>query len=296
MQGQDDDARAPLGRALAAARQERGRSVDEVAASINLRATVVRAIERDDFQLCGGDVYARGHIRAYARHVGLAEGPLLDAYAERTGAGAPARQRAGAATTEPEADLGAGPTTSAPVPPLGPRRWGGGDVPLERSRPNWALVAGAALAVVLVLLVVQLVSDLSGPGRGTSEVASPQAPSTATPVPGEPSSGSPTPSDTATQTPAPTATSAPSTAPAGVAVALRATGDSWVSVRDASGRTMFTGLLSKGDARRFSDGHGLRLTLGNAGAVQLTVNGKALGSAGGRGQVVRLHFGPGDPA
>ena len=169
-------------------------------------------------------------------------------------------------------------------------------MPFERSRPNWALVAGAALAVVLVLLVVQLVSDLSGPGRGTREVASPASTSTAPQVPGATATASPTPSATPGQTPSATLTSSPTSAPDGVAVALRATGDSWVSVRDASGRTMFTGLLSKGDARRFSDGHGLRLTLGNAGAVQLTVNGKSLGSAGGRGEVVRLHFGPGDPA
>jgi cytoskeletal protein RodZ len=118
------------------------------------------------------------------------------------------------------------------------------------------------------------------------------------PAPGASAAAGPTPSGTtgAGATPSAAPTSSPSASPDGVAVALRATGDSWVSVRDASGRTVFTGLLSKGDARRFSDGHGLRLTLGNAGAVQLTVNGKPIGSAGGRGEVVRLHFGPGDPA
>jgi hypothetical protein len=81
-----------------------------------------------------------------------------------------------------------------------------------------------------------------------------------------------------------------------VAVALKFTGDSWVSVRDASGHEMFSGLLGKGDNRAFSDGKGLRLTLGNAGAVTLTVNGKSIGSPGGDGQVVRLRFGPNDPA
>ncbi|WP_460460450.1 DUF4115 domain-containing protein, partial [Angustibacter peucedani] len=172
------------------------------------------------------------------------------------------------------------------------------DVPLERSGPNWALVGGAVLAVVAVLLVVQLVGDLRAPGRGTHQVASP-----ATSTPGSvPTSGStPTaspspPPATGSASPSTSATSTAPSTPRGVAIALRVTGDSWVSVRDASGRTMFSGLLSKGDARRFRDGKALRLTLGNAGAVQLTVNGKPIGSAGGDGQVVRLRFGPGDPA
>jgi hypothetical protein len=35
--------------------------------------------------------------------------------------------------------------------------------------------------------------------------------------------------------------------------------------------------------------------IGNAGAVDLRVNGTDLGSPGGSGEVVRLEFGPGDP-
>ncbi|WP_460460818.1 helix-turn-helix domain-containing protein, partial [Angustibacter peucedani] len=104
MSGQDHaDERAPLGRALTEAREARGLSVDEVAAAINLRATVVRAIERDDFSLCGGHVYARGHLRAFAKQVGLDPSPLLAAYAEQHGGGAASRPAAAAAAAEPPA-------------------------------------------------------------------------------------------------------------------------------------------------------------------------------------------------
>lgn len=287
-QGAPDQAR--LGRALAEARESQGLSVADVAGAINLRETVVRAIEHDDFSLCGGDVYARGHLRAYARRVGLDEQPLLAAYAERHG-GSPA------ATTGAVPDDAPARPARRPVPvaPLRDRTRGAG-VPLESTGPNWPLVAGVALAVVVVLLVVQLVSDLRGPRRPTSEVAAPVSTASATPTSGT------TPAPTASgQPPASTPPSAPAPAtspprPDGVAIALRLTGDSWVSVRDAAGRTVFSGLLSKGDARRFSDGKGLRLTLGSAGDVQLTVNGKEIGAPGGKGQVVRLKFGPGDPA
>ena len=53
----DDDAR-PLGAALAAAREQRGLSVEDVAAATRIRATIIRAIEADDFAACGGAVYA----------------------------------------------------------------------------------------------------------------------------------------------------------------------------------------------------------------------------------------------
>jgi len=81
-----------------------------------------------------------------------------------------------------------------------------------------------------------------------------------------------------------------------VAVALKITGETWVEVRDAQGRTVYSGLLAKGDAKRFSDTSPLRLTLGNAGGVELTVNGTLLGTAGKAGEVKRLTFRPGETA
>ncbi len=299
--------RAPLGRALSQARSARGMSVADVAAAINLRETVVRAIERDDFALCGGHVYARGHLRAYARQVGLDAGPLLAIYAaryQRADAEAglpPAEVRPADGSTQPSDTRPSDtrPSDTRPVPALAgsARTRLRGDVPLERRGPNWAVVTGFALTVVLLMLVVALIGDLRAPGRGATEVASPSSsaptPSSSAPSPTSSRTTGPTPSTSPAATPGSSKPGTP--APGGVAVALRATGQSWVSVRDAVGRTVFSGLLSKGDARRFSDGKTLRLTLGNAGAVQLTVNGTPIGSAGDDGQVVRLRFGPGDP-
>jgi len=185
---------------------------------------------------------------------------------------------------------------NATAAPSGRRRgWRSGDVPLERTGVNPALLVGAALVVLLVFLVVQVVGDLRSPGRGTDQVASPNQTSQTTPPTG---SSTPTTSPTTEPTtPGGSSTSTSAQPPAaGVAVAMRFTGDSWVSVRDSSGKELFSGLLGKGDKRKFSDGQSLRLTLGNAGAVRLTVNGKSLGSAGSKGQVVRLKFGPTDPA
>ena len=59
-----------IGQALSAARRDAGLSIDDISAKTRLRATVIRAIEADDFSPCGGDFYARGHIRTLAALVG----------------------------------------------------------------------------------------------------------------------------------------------------------------------------------------------------------------------------------
>jgi cytoskeletal protein RodZ len=280
MSGQLDDGReppkgasAPLGEALRSAREQRGLSVEDVSRSINLRETVVTAIERDDFTLCGGDVYARGHLRAYARLVGLDPAALVHAYDERTGA-----------------------------PPEGARiaLLNDVDVPLERTGPSWTLVVAAALVVVVALLGWQLVGELRGPARPTEQVAGQVGPPTSSqPTAPGTATTAPTPAATASATPAPpspTSTGTVTVSPDEVAVALKVTGDSWVEVRDAKGRTVYSGLLSKGAAKKFRDTSPLRLTLGNAGGVQLTVNGTSLGKAGKDGEVKRLTFRPGEDA
>ncbi len=52
-------------------------------------------------------------------------------------------------------------------------------------------------------------------------------------------------------------------------------------------------MLPKGTTHSFDDSQLINFTIGNAGAVDLNVNGKDAGSAGSIGEVVHLQFGPG---
>ncbi|CAM5372932.1 tRNA-2-methylthio-N(6)-dimethylallyladenosine synthase [Streptomyces tanashiensis] len=84
------DDRDSIGRALQQARIAAGLTVEEVSASTRVRIPIVQAIEEDDFSRCGGDVYARGHIRTLARAVGLDPATLIEQYdAEHGGRPAP---------------------------------------------------------------------------------------------------------------------------------------------------------------------------------------------------------------
>jgi cytoskeletal protein RodZ len=69
-----------IGGTLAGARRRAGLSVADVSAHTRIRQPIIRAIEHDDFDVCGGDFYARGHIRAIARTVGLDSEPLVREY------------------------------------------------------------------------------------------------------------------------------------------------------------------------------------------------------------------------
>ena len=62
--------------------------------------------------------------------------------------------------------------------------------------------------------------------------------------------------------------------------------DSWLELR-ADGRPVFSGLQHRGTKRTFEARRGFRITLGNAGAVRVTVDGHSLEPLGASGQVVR---------
>jgi cytoskeletal protein RodZ len=69
-----------IGAALAEARQRAGLAVAQVSERTRIRETVIRGIEGDDYSGCGGDFYARGHIRSIAKAVGADPGALITEY------------------------------------------------------------------------------------------------------------------------------------------------------------------------------------------------------------------------
>ncbi|HEX8002964.1 MAG TPA: RodZ domain-containing protein [Mycobacteriales bacterium] len=243
-----------IGADLAAAREAAGLTIDDVSRATRIRGELLRRIEADDFAGCGGAVYARGHIRSIATHVGADPAPLLAEFDRQTGG-----PQAPAAREIFEHEVIAMP---------------------ERTGPNWT----AAMAVVAgLLLVVALVSVFSA--------NTPSTPSAVAPL----TSSSPTP----TAAPSLAATSAPPLVAGNIGgVNLRVkvvNSRSWVTIR-ADGKTVHEGLMTAPSQQDFTAKNKINVVFGNAGAVQIVVNGRDLGSPGGAGEVVRLEFLPGDPA
>jgi cytoskeletal protein RodZ len=75
-----------IGDTLAEARRQAGLTTMQVSQQTRIRESIVRAIEQGDFSPCGGDFYARGHIRSIAEVVGVDPVPLIREYDEEHGA------------------------------------------------------------------------------------------------------------------------------------------------------------------------------------------------------------------
>jgi cytoskeleton protein RodZ len=179
-----------IGGTLADARQRAGLTVAEVSTRTRIGQGLIRAIEQDEFGACGGDAYARGHIRAIASAVGADPQPLVSEY----DAGHPS----GSPVTLEELLKRQPPRT-----PRGPRRPSG----QGRGRRRW-LVPAVYLFWLggIGFVAIQLTSGPSGsqpPVAGSSSHTAAQTPA-ASHSP-QPSPRSASPSSPATSPPVSTA-------------------------------------------------------------------------------------------
>ena len=138
-----------IGPELAAARTRLGLSVDQLADRTRIRPHVIEAVEVDDFEPCGGDFYARGHLRTLARVLGIDVAPLLASYDERY-ARAPINPR-----RVFEAELATG---------------AHGSIRGTRGGPNWSVLVAVVMALVLAWSIARLVMDTPPELRGATPV------------------------------------------------------------------------------------------------------------------------------
>lgn len=246
-----------VGADLARAREERGLSVEDVSSATRIRAGLIRSIEADQFDPCGGSVYARGHIRSIARVVGIDPEPLVAAF-DRSHVEEP----------------GPVPVPNQPTDPdLAARA--------DRRQPNWTAAMAVALLVICALAGYGVYSNAtSKPKSAANDLPTVTAPSTATPTQSAPSS-SPPPSAVAL------------VPPRDAVVLIRVTGSkTWLHVETLSHRVLYSAILNHGEARTFRDAHGLTLVIGNAPAVQLVADNQDFGVPRSSGNVAHVTVKP----
>ncbi len=148
-----------IGDTLARARREAGLSITQVSQRTRIRETIIRGIENDDFSACGGDFYARGHIRGIAKTVGIDPEPLIQEYDRAHGA---LGQVSAAEVFEP-------------TRPIRMR---------ERRTPNWSAVMALAIIGVIVFVIVQAFSSSHHVNTAArDQFKKPSAAASATPPP-----------------------------------------------------------------------------------------------------------------
>jgi len=259
-----EEARPSIGRVLRQARLDAGLTVDDVSSATRVRIAIVQAIEVDNFAPCGGDVYARGHIRTLAKAVRLDPAPLLAQYDASHG-GRPA------------------PTPAAPL-------FEAERIRPERRGPNWT--AAMVAAIVAVIGFVGFTAFKGGDDGDKTPVAE----GGSTPTAGR--SSSPTPKTDKPKHSKPDASDSAIAAVPQDKVTIQvsaADGRSWVAAKDHNGRLLFDGLLKQGQSKTFQDSEKINLVLGDAGAIDLYVNGKKIEDDWQPGAVERLTYTKGDP-
>ncbi len=246
-----------LGERLRSARKARAISLERVAESLHLDEAVILALEEERFEELGAPVFVRGHLKAYARLVGLPIDSVLGAYQQ----------------TEPHAV--AAPSTERRVHrsvTINPMVWGVS-----------ALVL--LLGVVLALYVMQdddvapatdAVVD-PAPAGGAGAVAEPPTPESDAGVVSEIVIPAPAEREAPLSEPALAAVSdaaieaAVEPRPDRVRLSLHFREESWVEISDANRRLLF-GLQREGRRRELAGEPPIRILIGNAAGVDLSVN------------------------
>jgi cytoskeletal protein RodZ len=263
-----------LGGHLRALREAKGSSLEDMARSTRVGIRHLEALEEERLADLPSPVFVRGFIRAYCGFLREAPDEVLAHYETLAGERAAAQ--------------------AANAPP--------------RPRTTWAsssVVVGLALLVILGIALILI--NLTVKRTGGTSVAAPNSevsasmpvpvpvPQAAAPAPVEaprPPTASPPPA-AAPPASVPAVVPAPTPAPAVTRsvpgphrLTIKAVDATWIRVQPDEGRATEE-LLPAGASREWSAERRFLVTLGNAGGVEVALNGKILSPLGPKGTVIQ---------
>jgi cytoskeleton protein RodZ len=274
-----------LGQRLKAERERRGFSTQKIANGMHLDEWVIEALEAGDYQRIGPEVYAKGHLRKYSSLLGLS--PLPPA------ADAPPPEPSPAIRYPP-------PIVRLDTPKDGQAAWprigavaavvilAGGVFWWRESRQGISAPTPARQPPPPVLASADTSTDNAAPAADEPadspyEAAAPAPASEPTPeaaaMPAMMTRSAPIPAAPAAAAPpaAPAAAAAELTPGVGKArLRLSFSADSWVDIRDYSGKRIFEGNGRANTVKTVAGAAPFRVYLRSASGVQLQLNDRAV--------------------
>jgi len=252
-----------FGEELKRNRRLREVSLESIASATKISVRHLEALERGDYQRLPAPVFTRGFIRAYAGFLGLDPDEMVTAYLSEIG--------------------------------VSPRVSDAGPAHRTARAPSTRLLVLAAVAAAVAVLVAAGVWRRAR--RPHPPVAHPALlpPVSLSPhirqVPAPPVSpvGSAA-STTGPSSPLPATDAVRSSAPPAAAsdslrLSMRLDADCWSEIF-ADERLLFSGVLHRGEERNFEARKSFRVTMGNAAAARISVNGRELPPLGKPGEVI----------
>jgi cytoskeletal protein RodZ len=238
-----------LGALITKSRTDARLSIEDLAKLTNIPATLLRDMENDNFKKCGGETYARGHLRNMAAKLGVDERIFLDLFEVEV-----------TAPAKPIRDLLNENNVTMPYQ--------------EPKRISWKVLA-AGSAAVLVLFAGAQIFFLNSDNANDPEIII---------------TASATPSNSASESVTPSVAASPEIV-GGVNVELVASrGTTWLYATNENGEVLFSGQVRQGATKTFSAAKQVNLRVGNAGGVDISVNGKDVGSIGADREVANLTY------
>lgn len=278
---QDDSQAAGPGQLLRNAREQLGWTREQVASRIHLRLTLIAAIEADTYDKHTSHTFIRGYLRAYAKLVGIPEETILAAY-EKLGLTPPdnidmqsfsrrSRQQANDSRLKVVTWLVILVLIGLSVAwwwQSTARRTAGDDAlaATEMSATVNTPEANVAPAVEVAEPVLPAASDAV-----STQVVVSGATATLPVVATDASAAVPTDVSGAVST-AESTTTEPAKAPQ---LKMSFTADCWLDVKDANGKTLFSGLKKANDELVLEGPEPLRFIIGAPMAVNLEYQGKS---------------------
>ena len=238
-----------LGALITKSRTDARLSIEDLAKLTNIPATLLRDMENDNFKKCGGETYARGHLRNMAAKLGVEERIFLDLF--ETEVTAPAK---------PIRELLNENNVTMPYQ--------------EPKRISWKVLAAGSAAALVLFAGAQIIFSNMDSSSDPEVIATTSA----------------TPSNSASESAAPSVAASPEIV-GGVNVELVASrGTTWLYATNENGEVLFSGQVRQGATKTFNAAKQVNLRVGNAGGVDISVNGENVGSVGANGEVVNLTY------
>jgi cytoskeletal protein RodZ len=235
------------------ARESAGLSIDELASRISIRAGLLTEMEKNNFIHCGGDTYARGHLRNIASHIFVDPQTLIDLYNEEH-----------SSESRKIHDMLVENNVSK--------------IPTERKS---IAPKSLVIASIVLLSAVALGQIIISNSQTTVTPAATSSPSVA---------ASPSVEPTTAPSPQTTTENASPSVDGEMNLTISATrGNSNIHVV-SEGKNLFKGPLFQGETKSFSAPTSISIYLGNAGDLDLTLNGEELAPLGARNQEIRKTF------
>ena len=244
-----------LGSTIRDAREAARISLESLSDSTSIRMGLLTEMEDNNFKHCGGDTYARGHLRNIANRIGLNPQILLDLYNEEHSTEKRAMQ-----------DLLVENNIM--------------QVPREKKTISWKVPALISVTVLFVIASAQIVTS----NQSSSPAPAPTVSSSKSAAPAPTPSQSAATTESAAPTPAVTSKSGP------VSLTLVASrGNSYIHII-VDGKTAEKGSLFQGETKSFTGKNVVSIYLSNPAGLDLSLNGKQLAPLGGQNEEVRRTF------